>query len=86
MLIQSHTGVIDIFPALPAAFASGEVRGIKARGGFELDLKWKEGKLQLMKVKSAAGQPLHLRYNGTTINLSTEKNKVYQFDGTLRQL
>lgn len=86
MLIQSHTGFIDIFPALPAAFANGEVKGIKARDGFELNIKWSAGKLQSMSVRSLAGQPLKLRYNGQTVNITTQKNRTYHFNGALQQL
>ncbi|GAB3417039.1 glycoside hydrolase family 95 protein [Niabella aquatica] len=86
MLIQSHTGFIDIFPALPVAFANGEVKGIKARGGFELNFKWSAGKLQSMSVKSLAGQPLKIRYNGQTVNIATQKNRTYHFNGSLQEL
>lgn len=83
MLVQSHTPYVDILPALPAAFANGEVKGICARGGFVMDMQWKEGKLQQLKVVSKAGMPLKLRYNGIVKKVSTTKNGVYIFDGSL---
>jgi alpha-L-fucosidase 2 len=86
MLLQSHTAFIDILPALPAAFANGEVKGICARGGFVMDIKWSNGKLQQLKVISKAGMPLQLRYNGTVKNISTVKNGVYSFDASLNKL
>jgi len=48
MLLQSHTKYIDILPALPDALPNGEVKGICARGGFVLDVKWAEGKISII--------------------------------------
>jgi alpha-L-fucosidase 2 len=86
MLLQSHTKYIDILPALPAAFAGGEVKGICARGGFVMNIKWVNGKLQRLTVTSKAGLPLMLRYNGTVKTITTTKNGVYQFDASLNKL
>jgi alpha-L-fucosidase 2 len=86
MLVQSHTKFIDILPALPAAFADGKVKGICARGGFVLDMKWANGKLQQLTVLSKAAMPLVLRYNDKVVNISTTKNGVYKFDGLLKKL
>lgn len=86
MIVQSHTKYIDILPALPAAFANGEVKGICTRGGFVLNIKWTEGKLQRLTVTSKSGQSLMLRYNGTVKTITTTKNGVYQFDASLNKL
>ncbi len=86
MLVQSHTKYVDILPALPAALANGEVKGICARGGFVLDMKWANGKLLQLTVLSKAAMPLVLRYNGKVINTQTTKNGVYKFDGLLKKL
>ncbi|MGC4102917.1 MAG: glycoside hydrolase family 95 protein [Ferruginibacter sp.] len=86
MLLQSHTQYIDILPALPAAFANGEVKGICARGGFVMNMKWKNGQLEKLKVTSKAGMPLLLRYRGKEKNLVTVKNGVYTFDEALNKL
>ncbi|MCH5598766.1 glycosyl hydrolase family 95 catalytic domain-containing protein [Niabella ginsengisoli] len=86
MLVQSHTGFINLLPALPAALPDGEVKGILARGGFELSIKWKKGLLQSVSVKSIAGLPLELRYKNETITIQTTKNTIYHFDGSLQQL
>jgi alpha-L-fucosidase 2 len=86
MLLQSHTKYIDILPALPDALPYGEVEGICARGGFVINMKWSEGKLQQLVVTSKAGMPLLLRYNGIIKNISTVKNGIYKFDATLNKL
>ncbi|NOT90219.1 MAG: glycoside hydrolase family 95 protein [Ferruginibacter sp.] len=86
MLLQSHTEYIDILPALPAAFANGEVKGICARGSFVIDIKWINGKLEYVKVLSKAGLPLQLRYNDIPKYYTTEKNGVYKFDASLNKL
>lgn len=86
VLVQSHTKYIDILPALPDGLPDGEIKGICARGGFVLDIKWKEGKLQELIITSKAGTPLILRYKNKVINKSTSKNSVYKFDGSLNEL
>lgn len=83
MLIQSHTKYIDILPALPSDFTEGEVKGIRARGGFELNFSWKNGKLSRLEVLSKAGNDCVLRYGGKEISFSTKKGKKYRFNGEL---
>jgi alpha-L-fucosidase 2 len=83
MLLQSHTQYIDLLPALPTALADGDVKGICARGGFVLDLKWQAGQLQNVTVHSKAGGECVLRYNGKVQRLQTEKGKTYQLTSDL---
>jgi alpha-L-fucosidase 2 len=85
MLVQSHTGVIELLPALPSELPDGEVKGICARGGFVLDLKWKQGKLQQVTLISKTGNPCRLKYGAQEIQFATKKSGRYTFGGSLKR-
>lgn len=61
MLVQSHDGAIHLLPALPGSWKNGSVSGIKARGGFEIDIQWKDGELVTAKIKSSMGGNCRIR-------------------------
>jgi alpha-L-fucosidase 2 len=81
MLLQSQNDEIQILPALPAAWASGSVRGLRARGGFEVDIAWKDGKLTHASIHSLNGNPIRLRYGRTTKFVEIKKDETFQWDG-----
>jgi alpha-L-fucosidase 2 len=83
MILQSHTAFIDLLPALPSALPDGEIKGICARGGFVLDISWKNGQLQQVAVTSLAGNDALLRYQSMVVKLHTEKGKQYVLNGNL---
>ncbi len=85
MLLQSHAGVIHLLPALPKAWPDGSVMGLRARGGFEVDVRWKDSKLVRATIRSQADHACRVRYAGQTIELKTQGGKPYQFDGKVFQ-
>lgn len=64
MLMQSHEGFIHLLPALPAEWTSGEVKGLVARGGFVVDLTWKQGKITSVKLLSRKGGVCRIKADG----------------------
>jgi len=75
MLVQSQNGVIRLLPALPDAWKEGKVSGLRARGGFEVDIAWSDGRLASAIIKSEAGEPCRVSYGGRTIALKIKKGE-----------
>jgi alpha-L-fucosidase 2 len=88
MLLQSHLmenglPVLKLLPALPEAWANGEVRGLRARGGFEVDMAWKAGRLERAVIRSEKGTPFLLRYNGQDREVKLRAGRTLTCDGRL---
>jgi alpha-L-fucosidase 2 len=83
MLLQSHDGSVRLLPALPSAWDEGGVTGLRARGGFELDISWKEGKLTTTTLRSKLGGTCRLAYGSRVVELETRAGGRYRLDGRL---
>jgi alpha-L-fucosidase 2 len=87
MLLQSHTGELHLLPALPAAWSTGSVKGLRARGGFTVDIVWKNGMLAEALVSSAIGGPCSIRVRkqvlitngGAAVEVRTTKEGSHWF-------
>jgi alpha-L-fucosidase 2 len=79
MLLQSQGDVIHILPALPKAWKNGHIKGLKARGNFEVDIEWENHKLRILEVKSNAGMPLKIEYGDLHQEIQTRAGEVYHF-------
>jgi alpha-L-fucosidase 2 len=82
MLVQCDDGEIRLLPALPSAWPAGRVTGLRARGGFEIDLSWKDGVVERAAVRSLLGRTLRLRYGDVVRTVErTARGGVIVFDG-----
>ncbi|MGN0608168.1 MAG: glycosyl hydrolase family 95 catalytic domain-containing protein [Oscillospiraceae bacterium] len=93
-LVQSHSGEICVLPALPSEWESGSLKGVRARGGFELDFAWENGRVTEMAVRSLCGNtcsvvgsglnvtcggvPVSVKESGGVVTFDTEKGKIYE--------
>jgi alpha-L-fucosidase 2 len=68
MLVQSQNGEIVLLPALPQAWPDGSVRGLCARGGFEVDVRWRDGVLQSAEIRSRHGGSIPVRYRAGVVH------------------
>lgn len=93
MLLQSHVKygegpqdyALELLPALPSAWPEGRVRGLRARGGFEVDLAWEGGKLTEVQVRSILGRDLVVRYDGSEARRETRVGEQYDLLAALAE-
>ena len=89
MLLQSQLKegnhyILQILPALPTAWKDGEIKGLRARGGFVVDMKWTNGKLTNCTIKSLLGNELKLHYQGKEHLMKTTIGAEYEILGKLK--
>lgn len=85
MLLQSHVSqdgcrIVQLLPALPEAWRDGSVRGLKARGGFEIDMEWRDGALVACEVRSLLGNPCEIRYGDMRLNKEKHLERTWKWN------
>jgi alpha-L-fucosidase 2 len=75
MLLQSHAGEIELLPALPAAWSSGSISGLRARGSFDVSLSWRDRRLVEATLVSRLGNPLVVRYGNEVRRFTTTRGQ-----------
>jgi alpha-L-fucosidase 2 len=79
MLLQSHAGEIELLPALPKAWPTGAVGGLRARGGIEVDITWKDAALTSARFRAVVGHAIRVRYGNQTREITLAAGQTYQW-------
>lgn len=83
MIMQSHQGYIQLLPALPQSWQKGSIKGLKCRGGFEINMSWENGKLIDLTVLSNSGNKLIIKYGDKIIEKETTSGGSYKLNHLL---
>jgi alpha-L-fucosidase 2 len=86
MLLQSHAGEIHLLPALPAEWKTGSVKGLCARGGFMVDMEWKDGRLVKAVIRSTTGTSSPVRYGNAVGKVSLKPGQSVTLNEQLKTL
>jgi len=85
MLVQSQAGEIELLPALPKAWPTGSISDLRTRGGYEVSLEWKDGKLAATTIKNVCGSgKIPVRYGNRLVELALKPGESRKLDATLR--
>jgi len=84
MLLQSHLGEIHLLPALPKDWPAGKVTGLRARGGFEVGMEWKAGRLEGATIRNISVTSCKVRYGEKVVSVKLPVGRTVRLDGNLR--
>jgi len=83
-LLQSHLGEIHLLPALPASWPDGSITGLRARGGFEVSMAWKDGELQSAEIRASRAGTIKIRHGKLSCEIEFSASKPIRLDGDLK--
>jgi alpha-L-fucosidase 2 len=81
---KSETRIIELLPALPKAWHTGSIKGLRARGGFEVEIHWQNGALQRAIIRSLSGSDCKVRLGDKVVNFPTKAGNSYRLDADLK--
>jgi alpha-L-fucosidase 2 len=84
MLLHSQENEIELLPALPDAWKNGRVTGLRARGGFDVDVAWQNGRLTEATIYSLRGAPCRVRYAGRAVEVHLDKGRALSLNDQLQ--
>ncbi|MDR1331347.1 MAG: glycoside hydrolase family 95 protein [Tannerella sp.] len=86
LLLQSHSGEINLLPALPGVWPEGNVRGLRAEGNFEVNMTWRDGRLTAADIKCNTSGPAKVRYGKLTADVEMKAGETVRLNAALRRI